>query len=73
MGATCPVEVIPNGVDLQKFQIADSGNKNNSEKVIITTSRLVYKNGLDSLIQSLAFLPSNVTLQSVIYGPGEEF
>lgn len=55
-GAKCPIEVIPNGVDLEKFK-AESLKlkvKEGSQKVIITTSRLVYKNGVDILIRAFA-------------------
>mgnify|MGYP001595116839 FL=1 len=71
MGASCPITVIPNGVDLQKFQLTANSSKPTATPVIITTSRLVYKNGLDSLIQSLAFLPSDVKLQILGSGPEE--
>ncbi|MCC6290732.1 glycosyltransferase family 4 protein [Candidatus Nomurabacteria bacterium] len=68
MGARCPIVVIPNGVDLSKF-----GNREgNLEKVIITTSRLVKKNGIDSLVRSLAFLPDDVKLQILGLGPEEK-
>jgi len=62
-GATCPIEVIPNGVDLEKFQhvtpIIRMHPKNSdiSDRfTIITTSRLVYKNGIDILIRACALL-----------------
>lgn len=71
MGSTCPVTVIPNGVDLQKFSFSDRDLQKGSEKIVITTSRLVYKNGLDDLIRSLAFLPANVKLQILGVGPEE--
>ncbi|MDP2696257.1 MAG: glycosyltransferase [bacterium] len=51
-GAKCSVEVVPNGVDLEKFRMGARHDASNT-KVIITTSRLVYKNGVDILIQSL--------------------
>ena len=70
MGATCPVTVIPNGVDLNKFQTNANDQNARLEKIIITTSRLVKKNGVDILIQALTFLPDNVKLQ--IVGSGEE-
>ncbi|OGZ47229.1 MAG: hypothetical protein A3J54_01325 [Candidatus Ryanbacteria bacterium RIFCSPHIGHO2_02_FULL_45_13b] len=43
--------VIPNGVDVAKFQISDF---NPSVKIIITTSRLVEKNAIDVLIKAFA-------------------
>lgn len=65
MGAQCPISVIPNGVDLPKFSAHSPGG----EKIIITASRLVYKNGLDDLIRALAFLPADVKLQILGDGP----
>lgn len=38
-------EVAPNGVELQKFQAP----RNNNQKIIISVSRRVYKNGIDVL------------------------
>ncbi len=71
MGAKCPIAVIPNGVDVGKFEARNSKHETNSKsKIIITTSRLVKKNGVDTLIESLKFLPENVRLQ--ILGDGEE-
>jgi len=66
MGALGSIEVIPNGVDLNKFKFV--GRKNN--QTIITTSRLVKKNGIDTLIRSLLFLPAEYRLQ--IFGSGPE-
>ncbi len=61
-GATCPIEVVPNGVDLSKFSAqggsASGGKKQNSKVKIITTSRLVEKNGIDILIRAAAHLKS---------------
>ncbi len=55
MGAKAPIEVVPNGVDTNKLKIKNEKRKTN-EKTIITTSRLVYKNGVDILIRSAAEL-----------------
>ncbi|MDP3784682.1 MAG: glycosyltransferase family 4 protein, partial [bacterium] len=41
------VQIVPNGVDIEKFRNRDSGLKNG--RVIISASRRVYKNGLDIL------------------------
>lgn len=61
-----PTTLIPNGVDLnkfsQEFSYGDLSNLSDylgvrpGAKVIISTSRLVFKNGLDSLIKALAVL-----------------
>ncbi len=79
MGALCPVEVIPNGVDVHKISVSlpesdlqrarTALNKNDNNICIITTSRLSHKNGIDTLIDSLTFLPEHVYL--AILGSGE--
>lgn len=63
LGATCPVVVVPNGVDLKKFKIKDQkSNIETKEKVIVSASRLVKKNGIADLILSLKFLPAETKL-----------
>ena len=85
-GAVCPVTVIPNGVDLKKFEIpaSPSGRRNpkseinpksknqkQKSKILITTSRLVRKNGVSDLLEALRFLPPEVKLRIVGTGPLE--
>ena len=84
-GATCPIDIIPNGVDVKKFSTRDGsvlGGKVKSLRLkgydrenpftIITTSRLVYKNGIDILIHACAQLPiTNYVLRIVGQGPDE--
>src|SRR3989344_3129301 len=74
-GATCPVEVVPNGGDLEKFKIQNSNVKianQNSKFTIITASRLVHKNGIDILIHAVSKLQtSNFQLQILGAGPEE--
>jgi len=60
MKAKCPIEVVPNGVDLKKFKSKISNLKNKEEKILITSSRLVKKNAVDDVIKSLPYLPKNV-------------
>ena len=71
-GAKCPVTVVPNGVDVEKFQITNSKSQNKEEKskIIITTSRLVKKNGIADLIKSLTYLPKEISLW--VLGIGKE-
>ncbi len=71
MGAKCPIEVVPNGVDIKKFPAqgwSASGRKVNT-KVIITVSRLVSKNAVDDLIKSLQYLDFPVKLLILGTGP----
>jgi len=73
MGTTAPISVVPNGVDLEKFSAPGrpaSGWKVNP--VVITTSRLVKKNGMDTLIEAMQFLPKNIKLLIVGSGPEEK-
>jgi glycosyltransferase involved in cell wall biosynthesis len=75
-GAKVTVEIIPNGVDLTNYK---SGITNyelrkklgicDNEKVIITVSRLVKKNGVGDLIEAMRYLPADVKL--LIIGNGE--
>ena len=79
-GANCPVEVISNGVDLELFSVKYKESelkaaRNNlglkDDYVIITTSRLVYKNGIDILIRAAAELKEKrPNLKVLILGDG---
>lgn len=102
MGVKCPVAVVPNGVDLEKFTAPTpissersedpeqrrgtispitpvSPIKRQDEKIIITTSRLVEKNGIADLIRAVSQLPASPTSQGgsiinyqlLIVGTGE--
>src|SRR3989339_490874 len=84
MKATCPVEVAPNGVDFQKYQISNIKYQTNiktqilnfkkdlrikdDEKIILTTSRLVKKNGIEDLIEAIKILD----IKLIICGTGVE-
>jgi glycosyltransferase involved in cell wall biosynthesis len=80
MGATCPIIVIPNGVDLELFNNARDRFQTESQKirqdlgiseqetVLITTSRLVIKNGIKDVIDTLPLLP-NATFLVLGTGP----
>lgn len=72
--------VIPNGVDTNRFYPADDkialrrkyGFKKD-EKIIISTSRLTPKNGLDDLIKATVQIKKNVpNLKTLILGGGEQ-
>jgi glycosyltransferase involved in cell wall biosynthesis len=71
LGARGPVEVIPNGVDLEVFTPA----KNKfilDHQLVVTTSRLVKKNGVDLLIKAMTRLPQPVHLAIIGDGPERE-
>jgi glycosyltransferase involved in cell wall biosynthesis len=68
MGHKGQVEVIPNGVDVNKF-LNPALKMSSVNTVLITTSRLVKKNGVGEIIESLNLLSPNVKLQ--IIGIGE--
>jgi len=70
MGATAPISVVPNGVDIAKFGTRASAEDVAKlrkefgiiaeERLLITTSRLVEKNAVGDVIASMEFLPTNV-------------
>jgi glycosyltransferase involved in cell wall biosynthesis len=80
MGFTKTPQVIPNGVDIQKFakritaeertNIRESLGYAPSDVVIVTASRLTLKNATDDLIKSLSTLPENYHV--LIAGVGED-
>lgn len=71
MGYKKKVEVIPNGVDVKKFTADVQSSALDKENItLITTSRLVEKNGVKDIINALRFLP-NVKLRILGAGPLE--
>ncbi len=82
-GARSPITVVPNGVDIKFFEKKTSEEKIKEIKnkygigpfdtVLITTSRLVPKNAVGDIIDSLIFLPSEVKLLILGNGFMEEF
>jgi len=72
MGYRGKVEVIPNGVDFEKFSQNVKHRVFDINKVtLITTSRLVEKNGVGDIIDALKFLPEHVFLKILGTGPLE--
>ncbi|MDO8482929.1 MAG: glycosyltransferase family 4 protein [bacterium] len=80
MGATATITVVPNGVDIRRFQLSASsfqGRKGTREglgfaeqdTILVTTSRLVEKNAVADVIESLQYLPENVKF--LIIGTGQ--
>jgi len=82
MGAKKSVEVVPNGVDVDKFKTQISNLKieelkrkmriESDDKVLITTSRLVEKNAIGDIIEALKYLPNNIKFLILGKGPLEE-
>lgn len=72
MGAVCPVEVVPNGVDIEHFSKETKVfplQKQKGDIYLITTSRLTKKNAIDDIIKSLTYLSVNIKL--LVLGIGE--
>jgi glycosyltransferase involved in cell wall biosynthesis len=79
-GAMAPIEVIPNGVDCKKFtqpiSIVRKGELRTevgileNDIVLVTASRLVHKNAVDTIVATLALLPHNYKL--LILGTGAD-
>lgn len=67
-GAKGKIEVVPNGVDLNKFSNSNFKfskkdlNFNEQDKILITTSRLEKKNGVGDIIEALQYLPGSAKL-----------
>lgn len=80
MGYRGPIEVIPNGVDVPHFTKAVGEAELRAlrerlgirpdERVVITTSRLVLKNGVDDLIKGVALAKQRTKL--IICGVGQD-
>ncbi len=80
MGAICPIDIIPNGVDVKNFnqlfsdkhqkELKHQLGKQEKDNFLIHTGRLTYKNGLEDLIKSLIYLPSHIKL--LLLGEGED-
>jgi glycosyltransferase involved in cell wall biosynthesis len=84
-GAKSPIEIIPNGVNLQRIKnqilkikitrqkLKDRLNIKPNEKVIVTTSRLVYKNAVDVIIDAVNELQAvnyKLQIKLIIIGDG---
>lgn len=65
--------VVPNGVDLQTFHNAHTVQTTPELTTIITTSRLVHKNGVDALIEAMAEVKKVIPIVRLhIIGDGPE-
>ncbi len=72
------ISLIPNGVDLIKFKSLNSKNNlkaklkiNQKNKIILTTSRLVKKNDIASLIKSIKVIDNEYSIHLIIIGSGK--
>lgn len=83
MGATCPLDVVPNGVDIELFsKLVDKARTNeiwqeigrqNGETWLVTASRLVEKNAVGNVIDALAGLPKEVKFLVIGSGDQEDY
>ena len=81
-GALVEPKVIPNGVNVELFSQRNTGEENNlrqklnitdNDFAIITTSRLVVKNGIDTLIKSMPIISQQIpNVKLLILGTGPE-
>ena len=81
-GAKARIDIIPNGVDLKVFDTQYTNEELRmvrgslglkDEYVVITTSRLVYKNGIDVLISAIARCQEKMlNVKCLIIGDGPE-
>jgi glycosyltransferase involved in cell wall biosynthesis len=78
---TCPIEVIPNGVDIEHFSdntkaqggtglVFSQQHKEEGDVWLVSTSRLVHKNAYDDVIHALTYLSKHVKF--LIVGQGED-
>lgn len=81
MGYKGPIEVIPNAVDTKLFsekipetvraELVSELGKKEGDIFLVTTSRLVEKNAVGDIIESLTFLPENYKFLILGIGPLE--
>jgi glycosyltransferase involved in cell wall biosynthesis len=79
-GVKNEINIVPNGVDIEKFSQRFSGEELNNfknelslqenDKLIITTSRLVKKNAVGDVIKAMKYLPENYKF--LILGTGKD-
>lgn len=80
MGFRGTPDIIPNGVDVARFAAPigeadiEHARRTLGKKIgdvyLITTSRLVHKNGIDTVVRALALLPEHVIF--LVYGIGPD-
>ena len=69
-----PLDIIPNGTDVESFSNAKAKGigKTPGEVLLVSTSRLVYKNALDDVIKALPNLPTQVRFINYGHGPEKD-
>ena len=77
--ARCPIEIVPNGVDVEYFSKKALNNElkkiikkfdiDQKKKHLITTSRLVKKNAVDDVIKAFSYLPEEIDFLILGDGP----
>lgn len=82
LGAQCPIDIVPNGVNFNFFSqkptagqlkaLASELALDSFDTILITTSRLVQKNAVGDIIDSLTFLPPSTKLLILGVGPLEK-
>ena len=76
-GSKCPIKRIPNGVNLARIlkfsksyeKLKEKLKIKPDEKIVITISRLVKKNGIEDLIKAISILPKDIKCLIVGDGP----
>lgn len=81
MGYSGNLEVVPNGVDTERFTqrfskeeidaVKNNIGKKDYERYMVTTSRLVTKNAVGVVIRAMKFLPESVKFLVLGVGPDE--
>jgi glycosyltransferase involved in cell wall biosynthesis len=76
------LSIIPNGVNISQFtafhtvdeitKMKEKIDKKDGDVFLVTTSRLVHKNGVDDVIRALPSLPQNISFLIYGIGPDEE-
>jgi len=74
MGAVCSVEVVPNGVNSKFIKSKVYKVQSSNEKIVLTTSRLVSKNGIEDLIWAVSLCATryDLNVKLIICGDGKE-
>lgn len=80
LGYEGEIKLIPNGVDIERYSqmftdqelqdLRDSLGGNENIVMLVSTSRLAEKNGLDLVVQALKYLPENLHFYN--FGSGRE-